>query len=258
VEQEFQGTQTIDRAARLLVGVLDSETPVGTGDLAADAGLPKSTASRLLNALARHGLVAQDGERGRFRPGPVLVRFAQRGMVERHLVELAQPALHVLGDASRETINLAVAGPSGVEHLAQIESPHFIGAGQWVGRTVDYHATAVGKVLLAFGAAELPADAPLSALTPHTIVDRAQLERELAQVRRDGFATTTDELEVGLSAIAAPVLTAEGTALAALSISGPSLRLTPRRTAELRPVIVEQSRTLSEQLGHDHEGAHAA
>jgi DNA-binding IclR family transcriptional regulator len=116
----------------------------------------------------------------------------------------------------------------------------------------------VGKVLLAFGAATLPRDHRFAALTERTIVDPATFERELARVRHAGYATTIDELEIGLSAMAAPVVAADGTALAALSISGPSLRLTTQRIAELRPVIVEQSTALSEQLGHDHEGAHAA
>jgi DNA-binding IclR family transcriptional regulator len=179
-------------------------------------------------------------------------------MVERHLAEVAQPALQALGDASGETINLAVPGPGGVEHLAQVEGRHILGAGQWVGRQVPYHSTGVGKVFLAYGAARLPDDRPLLAHTPETITDRDALERALAAVRRDGFATVTDELEPGLSAMAAPVFSAGGTCIAALAISGPSLRLTAKRIAELRPVLLEQCRAVSQELGHDHEGADAA
>jgi IclR family transcriptional regulator, acetate operon repressor len=273
VEQEFQadggasgaaaagaehGTQGVSRAAQLLVLVLESESPRGVGELAQRAQLPKSSASRLLAALERHGLVRQEGRRGRFRPGPVLLRFAHRGLVDRNLVELAQQPLHALADATGETINLAVAGPRGVEHLVQVDSRHFLGAGRWVGRRVAYHCTAVGKVLLAFGAGELPADQPLEPLTSCTIVDRARLEAELEQVRRDRFATAADELESGLTAMAAPVVDALGTTVAALSVSGPTLRLTPKRVAELAPVIIGQARALSERLGHRHEEVHAA
>src|SRR6185436_17841672 len=83
MEQEFQpaaGTAVIDRGAQLLTLVLESDAPRGLTDLAADAGLPKSTASRLLNALERNGLVEQQGQRGRFRAGPVVLRFAGRGL----------------------------------------------------------------------------------------------------------------------------------------------------------------------------------
>jgi IclR family transcriptional regulator, acetate operon repressor len=234
VEQEFQrGTQTIDRAAQLLTLVLEADQPRALSDLAGDAALPKSTASRLLSALERQGLVEQQGRRGSFEPGPVLRRFANRGQ----LVELAQPHLERLSEISGETINLAVPGPLGVEHLAQIESRHFLGTGDWVGRRVPYHCTAVGKVLVAFGGTDP------GALDPS----------EIARVRRDGYATAVDELEVGLTGLAAPVIGAGGRAIAALSISGPTLRLGRRQIEDLYPQLIHEARA----LGHD-MGANAA
>jgi IclR family transcriptional regulator, acetate operon repressor len=231
MEQEFQGTQTINRAAQLLTLVIESEQPRALTELADDAALPKSTASRLLGALEREGLIQQQGLRGRFEPGPVLRRFANRGQ----LVELAQPHLELLSETSGETINLAVAGPLGVDHLAQIESRHFLGTGQWVGRRVPYDSTAVGKVLMAFGAAP----------------EQEQLAEQLAAVRRSGYATAVDELEVGLAGVAAPVLGAGGQALAALSISGPTLRLTAERITDLYPTLIDEARALGHEMGAD-------
>ena len=238
MEQEFQrGSQTIDRAAQLLTLVLDADEPRALSDLAGDAELPKSTASRLLSALERQGLVEQHGRRGSFEPGPVLRRYAHRGQ----LTELAQPHLEHLSELSGETINLAVPGPLGVEHLAQIESRHFLGTGQWVGRRVPYDCTAVGKVFLAFGGA------------PATVADPDRLATEIARVRRNGYATAVDELEVGLAGLAAPVFGAGGQALAALSISGPTLRLGAQQIADLHPMLIHEARA----LGHD-MGANAA
>ena len=245
------GTQAIDRAAQLLVLVLLAERPSGLGELAVAAGMPKSTASRLLGALERQGIVAQRGARGRFSAGPVLLRFAQRGL-DHHLAELARPHLHALAGASGETVNLAVPGALGVEHLAQVASRHFLGTGRWVGRCVPYHCTAVGKVLLAFGAAALP-DAPLEALTAETVVDHDRLAEELAAVRRDGTATAVDELELGLSAVAAPVRGDGGDAVGALTISGPTLRLGPERLAELGIQLAHEARVLSGRLA-EHGG----
>jgi IclR family transcriptional regulator, acetate operon repressor len=234
VEQEFQrGTQTIDRAAQLLTLVLDADEPRALSDLADDAELPKSTASRLLSALERTGLVEQHGRRGSFEPGPVLRRYAHRGQ----LVELAQPHLKRLSEISGETINLAVPGPLGVEHLAQIESRHFLGTGDWVGRRVPYHCTAVGKVLVAFGGAD---PGPLE-------------DNETARVREQGYATAIDELEVGLAGLAAPVFGAGDRAIAALAISGPTLRLNAQQIEDLHPQLIHESRA----LGHD-MGANAA
>src|SRR5437588_4819411 len=146
VEQQFQapaqGTAAIDRGADLLVRVLESDEPVALTDLASAAGLPKSTTSRLVSALERRGLIEQDGERGRLRPGPAILRVAERGMLERNLMELARPSLDALSEACGETINLAVPAHHGVEHVAQVDSRHFLGAGQWLGRSVDYEHSA--------------------------------------------------------------------------------------------------------------------
>jgi len=257
VEQDFhvtapaQGTQSIDRAGEMLARLLDSDAPMSLRDLAEAADLPKSTASRLLTALERHGLVHQAGERGKLEPGPAILHFAHRGGVERHLVELAHPALEAVAEISGETVNLSVPTPSGVDHLAQVDGRHFLGAGQWVGRRVDYHCTANGKVFLAFGVAELP-PGPLARLTADTVVSRATLDDQLARVRRDGYATAVDELEAGLTAIAVPVRGPGGDVIAALSLSGPTLRLTQPRVAELAPILAQEAHALEERLGTKH------
>jgi IclR family acetate operon transcriptional repressor len=232
------GTQAIDRAATLLVRLLESEGPVTLNELADAADLPKSTASRLMSALERQGLVHQSGQRGLLEPGPAIIRFAHRGAVERNLLELSEPSLEALSEASRETVNIAVPTPYGVDHLAQVDARHFIGAGQWVGRRVDYDRTANGKVFLAFGAAPVPAP--------------KRLERELARVREEEFASAIDELEVGLAAVAAPVRGPTGDVIAALSLSGPTGRLSPE---QLRPVLVKEAHALSRRLGYREETA---
>jgi DNA-binding IclR family transcriptional regulator len=252
------GTAAVDRGADLLVRVLESEQPVALSDLAQASGIPKSTASRLITALERRGLVEQDGERGRLRPGPAILRVAERGMLERNIVELARPALDVLAEASGETINLALPAPIGVEHVAQVDSRHFLGTGQWLGRTVDYHCTAVGKVFMAFGRHPLPS-APLTRYAPATIVDPQQLRRELEIVERTELATAIDELEPGLAAVAAPVRGAGGDVVAAFSITGPTIRLTAGRIRELQPILTREAEDLSRRLGYrDTQGVNAA
>ena len=230
---ETSGTQAIDRAAQLLVRVVESAQPPSVGELAQRAGLPKSTTSRLVSALERQGLVQRLGERGRLTAGPVLLRYANRD-VSSTLVELAAPSLRRLADASGETINLAVRGIDGVEHLAQEDTAHYVGVTDWVGRRVPFDLAANGKCFLAFGGT-------------------ADVTPELARVRARGYATSVDELELGLSALAAPVFAPHGEALAALSISGPSARLTSERIAKLAPLLIDEAQQLAERLGHrDH------
>ena len=219
------GTQAIDRAAELLVGVVESPRPVTVGELSQRSGLPKSTTSRLVGALERRGLVQRSSDR-RLRPGPVLLRYASRD-ASQSLVELAQPSLTRLADASGETINLAVPGPDGVEHLAQEDTAHLVGVTDWVGRRVPFPLAANGKCFLAFAGGD---------------VDEGEL------IRSRGYATSIDELEVGLSALAAPVLGTDGAAIAALSISGPTTRLTAERIEELAPLLTDEAASLSRRL----------
>src|SRR3954465_953226 len=142
------GTQAIDRAAELLVRVVESSRALGVGEPAERTSLPKSTTSRLVSALERRGLVQRAGDR-RVVPGPVLLRFPHRDPGE-GLLDLAGPSLRALAELSGETINLGVPTPLGVEHLAQVDSRHFVGGTNWVGRRVPYETTANGKVLKAF------------------------------------------------------------------------------------------------------------
>jgi IclR family transcriptional regulator, acetate operon repressor len=235
---ETTGTQAIDRAAQLLVRVVEAGRPPTVGELAERSGLPKSTTSRLVAALERQGLVQRLADRGRLRPGPVLLRYANRDTAAT-LVELAAPSLRRLADSSGETINLAVPGLDGVEHLAQEDTAHFVGVTDWVGRKVAFDRAANGKCFLAFGGADK--------LTP-----------ELRKVRARGYATSIDELEVGLTALAAPVLGQNGDAIAALSISGPTNRLTSERIAQLAPLLVEEAHALAARLGHTEHARGAA
>ncbi len=243
------GTQAIDRAASLLVRVVEADAPQTFSRLLAESGLPKSTASRLLSALERHGLLRRDGA-GAFLPGPVLTRYAGRAGTA-DLVTAAQPVLERLGEKTGETVNLAVlSGGSGgeVEQVAQVDSRFLLGAMNWVGLRVPLHCSALGKVFVAFGATELPRG-PLERRTVHTVTDRARLAAQLAEIRKIGYGVAVEELEPGLIAVAAPVRGRGGQVIAALSVSGPSIRLGQAQIAEIGELLVSEADAFSASLG---------
>jgi DNA-binding IclR family transcriptional regulator len=255
------GTQAVDRAAQLLVQVARHRDPVSFTELTAASGLAKSTTSRLLTALERNGLVRRDVA-GRFSPGEVFLSYAWRGGAEADLVTLAQPVLAQLGEQTGETINLGVPRDGGlVEQIAQVDSTYLIGGTNWVGLTVPLHCAALGKVLIAFGAAELP-KGRLERRTARTITSRTALAAEIAAVRERGYAVTVEELEPGLVAVAAPVFAdaapfadaaafANGAvAIGAISVSGPASRLTSRQLPAAAESCMAAARSLSAQLGH--------
>jgi len=241
------GTQAVDRAAQLLIQVVHGG-PVTFSELNANSGLAKSTTSRLLMALERNGLVQRDG-RGGFRPGEVFVSYAWRSGAEAGLITVAQPFLDRLGQATGETINLGVASRGMVEQIAQVDSTYLIGGTNWVGLSVPLHCAALGKVLLAHDAAELP-PGRLVRRTGNTITSREALRVDLAEVRRRGYAVTNEELEPGLVAVAAPVYRDGNTVVAALSVSGPATRLTRSRVPAVATRCMAEASALSALLGY--------
>ena len=245
------GTQAVDRAAQLLKEVVHGPDPVTFTELTAATGLAKSTTSRLLMALERNGLVRRDMH-GRFRPGEMFVRYAWQGGAEAGLVAVAQPFMDRLGGLTGETINIGVASRGMVQQIAQVDSRFLIGGTNWVGLSVPLHCAALGKVLLAYGAVQLP-PGRLEQRTKRTITSRAALEIDLSQVRHRGYAVTDEELEPGLVAVAAPVFHDGAAVAAALSVSGPASRLTPDRIADAAAQCVTQAAGLSVVLGHQPE-----
>jgi IclR family transcriptional regulator, acetate operon repressor len=242
------GTQAVDRAARLLSEVVHAADPVTFTELAEATGLAKSTTSRLLLALERNHLVRRD-DHGRFLPGEMFVSFAWRGGADASLVAVAQPFLDRLGKATGETINLGVAAGNAVEQIAQVDCTYLIGGTSWVGRPVPLHASGLGKVLLAYGAAKLP-NGELERCTDKTITSEAVLRVELAAVRARGYAVTDEELERGLLAFAAPVFRYDGAVVAALSVSAPAARMTREAAANAARRCVDEAAGLSAALGH--------
>jgi DNA-binding IclR family transcriptional regulator len=246
---EASADPTAERTAHVLAAVLE-RSPRTLTELAEVVGIDPVEVAPLVAALEHHDLVAWDAERSGLRPGTAALRFARSGIGREDLVELAQPSMRRLAAESGETANLILPRPAATEAIAQVDGRHLLGATNWIGRELGLHCTAAGKVFLAFGVAELP-DGALEPFTPTTITDRERLRRELEAVRDQGYATIVDELETGLSAVAAPVRDRDGTVVAALTASGASLRLVPQRLRLLGRVSLEQAHALSSRLGHD-------
>ena len=183
--------------------VLDSDEPLGVGDLAVAADLPKSTASRLLSRLERHGLVRRTGERGKLEAGPAILRFAHRGVVERNLVD-SPSARSTSRRAQRRDDQPRRARPRrgrAPRPGRQRPLPRHRPVGR-APRRLPHHRGRQGPRRLRRSRSFPRPAAPLDG---GTIVDRATLEAEFARVRAEAFATAIDELEPGLTAIAAPV-----------------------------------------------------
>ena len=242
------GSQAVERASALLGLIVESGTPRTFSSLVDELGLAKSTTSRLLQALERSRLVHRD-RAGAFRPGALFSLHAARPSALHDLSELARPTMEHLSDLSRETVNLAVPRGGALVTIDQVDSRYLIGATNWVGVDLPAHCTALGKVMYAYGALSLPFG-NLERRTAHSPVDRAQFDHALVEVRRRGWGASLDELELGLTAVGAPVRSVDGTVVAAISVSGPTNRINEYGITKLGDLLVAELRGLSALLGH--------
>lgn len=243
--------RSVDRAAALLLALGESQGEAGVTELARRLGLHKSTASRLLATLERRGLVEQDGESGKYRLGLVVIRLAEQAERTLDLRGIAMPELERIARLTRETVSLAVLEGDESLTVAQADGPNLIAVADWTGRSTPLHCVASGKVLLAALAEREVLRIVRRGLVRHTertIVELEPLLEELARVRRRGYATALSEFEVGLNAVAAPVVDGRGSVIAAVDIWGPAFRLTPRRLPELAALAREAAATISARL----------
>jgi IclR family acetate operon transcriptional repressor len=245
--QSAGGTQAVDRAAALLTLVVEADEAVTFAELTQACGLARSTTSRLLAALERTRLVERV-ETGEYIGGPLFALYAARHDRNAELARLARPMLETIGEETGETVHLAVANGGRVSHIAQVDSTFLLGARDWTDVEVPPHCSALGKVLLAWRVLEL-AEGPLEQVTEHTLPTTHALEHDLQQVRSRGFAVTTDELEIGLSGVAAPVFGPEPAVVATVGISGPTARLEDR-VDHVGRLLMDQTEALSALLRH--------
>jgi DNA-binding IclR family transcriptional regulator len=243
--------QSVDRAVAILE-ILARDGEAGVTEVARELDVHKSTASRLLAVLDRRELVTQDTARGRFRLGAGIVRLAGAASARLDVVQESRPVCRALAQQVGETVNLAILSGRDALYLDQAAGPAALSPNHWAGRRIPLHATSDGKILLAY----LPEDEltaslvpPLARFTERTITAVAEFPALLAEVRRRGFATAVDELETGLTAIAAPVRNAEGAVIASISASGPSFRIPAGRIAALASAVRRAADEASRRLG---------
>ena len=234
---------SVARALALLDAL--AEGPAGVNALARRIGVNPSSASRLLATLERGGLVEREPG-GPYRLGLRLVALADSVLSRLDVRDLARPHLRALVGQTGETATLSVPGGGDAVTVDFQAGESSVVSMDRVGRPSIGHATATGKVLLAFGGG-VPAE--LIAYTDRTITDPGRLAAELARVREQGWAEAEGEREPDLNALAAPVRGRGGELVAILGLQGPAARFTSARRAEVLPRLLEAAAVVSARLG---------
>lgn len=247
------GVQSVERALRLLDALGASRCEVGIAELSGRVGLHVSTVHRLLATLVQQGYCRQNPDTGRYALGAKVSLLAESYLGQIDLRQAARPFLERLCRDTGETANLVILDGREALYLDKAESPQNLRIFSRIGHRAPLYCTAVGKILLACrpwaeGKA-LIGRGPLKPLTRHTNTSPDALKKELEQIRIEGFALDLEECEEGASCLAVPVLNAQGRIEAALSVSGPSIRMTSTRLRALVPLVRSLGEELSARLG---------
>lgn len=212
----------------------------------------KSTAHRYLTTLEGLGVVQRD-ERETYRLGLRLVELAGAVLADHDLRREAEPELEALAQSTKETAHLAVPSGNEVFYLAKVDSPHAIRMFSRIGSRMPMHCTALGQSILAHLPEERVREVLSEGLprrTPNTITDPVALRANLELVRQRGFAIDEEENEAGVRCVGAPVFDLAGAVVGAISISGPTMRITPEVALAIAPAVMQAARAVSLRLGY--------
>jgi len=224
---------------------------LGLHEVTRRTGIPKSTVFRILSTLHHLGYILRDEERI-YRVSHSLASLASELSLSENLRRLARPHLLHLRDQFGETVNLGQLQLDKVVYLEVIPSEYALRLHERPGAAVPFHASALGKAILAFSPGDvvrgLLEGRALPALTSNTITAPVAFLRELSRVRRQGYALDREETMLLATCVGAPILDARGQALAALSISGPSSRFQPRRDPRIVAALRAAAASISQRL----------
>ncbi|RSN68584.1 MULTISPECIES: IclR family transcriptional regulator [Actinomadura] len=244
-------SQSLARALGILIELGDG--PRNLDELAATAGVHKTTVMRLLRTLEAERFVHRDGDH-RFHLGSRMFALARASLEQHGIRDVAAPHLARLNESTGQTIHLGVLDGDDVIYLAKYDSRHAIRMYSRVGLPMPLHATAIAKVLLA----DLPAprrrriaeSLEYTRFTEHTITGPGELLAELDRVAEQGHAMDDAEHETFIRCVGAPVRDASGRVVAAVSISVPEVVLDRDGVLALLPDLLATARAISTDYGH--------
>lgn len=241
-----QGAQAALRAVRLLKLFTNERPEMSLAELSRASGLNKTTTHRLLRALQSEALIDRNPATSAYSLGPGLMALGVQALASSDLRKRARPVLRSLVQETGETATLEVPFEDSMLILDEVAGSHVLGSAGNIGTRWPIHATSTGKVWLAFndaGIDQLSVD--LAPLAANTVTERDAIQPQIAEIRRRGYAVTVDELEDGFTAIATVIRGVMGEAQGALSIGGPTHRLTAARRTELGNLLCRAAARLN-------------
>ena len=250
------GVQSVRRALSVLEAVAvatQDRDDTGIVSISRRCALPVSTTHRLLATLIDAGFATQDPDSGQYRVGLHAFEVGNAFLDHTDLRPVARPYLRDLADLTGETVNLAIRDGHDAVYIDQMESVQILKMFARPGARAPLACTGVGKVLLSgltpLAAERILTDQPLPVRTPRSVTEPAEMMRMLATIRIDGHAIDDEEVELGVRCVAAPIVDHRGDVRAAISVSGPTLRISDSRINELIRQVRGTAAAISAALG---------
>ena len=261
-EPEGRGAvQVIDRAVAILEAI-SREDGLPLTAIASRAGVAPSTAHRILTSLEANGLITMRAEGKLWFVGVRAFQIGNGFLRNRKIVEMGRPIMRALMEETGETINLAIEDAGDVVYISQAECHNAIRAFHRPGTRGPMHASGMGKAILS-GWSEAAVRRVLmrksmERFTERTIVDATAFIEALREVRERGWSIDDEERTFGMRCVAAPIFNEIGEIVAAVSISGPTARLSHARLWELGPEVKQAARQITLSIGGTSGDARAA
>ncbi|MCX7303772.1 MAG: IclR family transcriptional regulator [Hyphomicrobiales bacterium] len=249
---ETASVQALDRGLKILAIVAEGDA-LSLSEVAARSGIAPSTSYRMLTTLASHGMVEFDGDDQLWSVGVETYRIGSAFLRRRKLADRARAVMQELMEATGETSNLGVAQEDCVVFVSQVETHQAIRAFFRPGTRSPFHASGIGKAILA----HLPRErveaivrrTGLEAFTQKTLAHPLALSRDLADIASRGWSIDDEERNEGMRCVAAAIFNEFGEPVAGISVSGPTVRVTPERAAATGPLVARAAAEVTKAIG---------
>jgi IclR family transcriptional regulator, KDG regulon repressor len=246
--------KSVSRALDIITLVSMKKEGLGVTEIANQMDINKSSVYRILTTMSHYGYIEQDAESGRYRLGYTFLDIGSKLLDSLDIRTEAKPYLLELGKFTDEVIHLVVYDQGEVVYIEKFEGTETLRMHSKVGKRAPMHCTGVGKAILAYLPSAITEDIlnrkGLPVHTQYTITDREKFLSELEAVKQRGYALDLQENEVGITCIAVPIFDHAGNAVAALSVSAPTIRMTDERIEELKQHVLKTGSNISYRLGY--------
>lgn len=246
VEEQKLTVRAVERALDVLLCFTEKQE-LGLTEISAMAGLHKSTVHRLLASLESKGFIVRDSKTEKYRLGIRIWELAASLDQSDNPAILLLPEMEKLRDAIGETVTLYIRDGMERVRIQAVQSKQAIRRVAEIGARLPLYVGASSKVLLAFAGEEVRRSVMNDPRWPSS-VDRTSYLQQLEEIREKGYATSSEEREPGAAAVASPIIDRSGELAAALSVSGPSNRLTLELMREIAPQVMEAARVMGRML----------